>query len=174
MSKILILGLCNPGKEFDKTLHNIGKYLIEQLAKETNVQDAHNSLVRSFVIKEPLQPEPTHITLCYSTSWYMNDSGKLLAKLPYFDKLIVLHDELMLDIGVIKFSKGGSARGHNGLRSIIAHYGADFWRVRVGIGHPGKDADIGSYVTKPSKYWSELVEAVKNISLENILLACMD
>ena len=86
----------------------------------------------------------------------MNDSGRSVRALCDFYKIplsefLVVHDELDLDPGVVKLKQGGGVAGHNGLRDIAAHLGRDFWRLRIGIGHPGDRAQVSNYVLSPPR-----------------------
>lgn len=168
MSSILILGLCNPGAVFDQTYHNIGKVVIELLAKQNQLD---KKLTQSFVTYCDALDS---ITLSYSNSVYMNESGALVLQLYKklkFTHLIALHDDLMLPVGSIKHAYGGSAKGHNGLRDIINKFSADFHKIRIGIGHPGKGGDVAGYVTSkvgPAS-WQLLLDHVKALTLDTIL-----
>ena len=100
----------------------------------------------------------------------INESGKLLLSLKQKyqikpNQLIVAHDEVMCGVGQIKCTFGGSAKGHNGLRSIINLIGTDFYRIKIGVGHPGKGSDLGNYLlrTVQSNLWQV---AIKNFTQE--------
>lgn len=156
----LIVGLGNPGSEYAVTRHNIGFMVIDALAeryscgawkkKFKGLVTAHASAPPFFLLK----PQT-----------YMNLSGEAVAEAMRFYQLapedvIVFHDDLDLLPGQVKIKQGGGTGGHNGLKSIDAHIGQNYWRVRLGIGHPGMKGDVVSnYVlnafTKNDKAWIE-------------------
>jgi PTH1 family peptidyl-tRNA hydrolase len=136
MSIRLIVGLGNPGPEYDLTRHNAGFWLVDQLASSGLQRDKNfNALVAKTKIASEdvwlLQPQT-----------FMNRSGQSVGALCRFykltpDQVLVVHDELDLDPGIAKLKKGGSSGGHNGLKDITAALGTqDYWRLRIGIGHP--------------------------------------
>ena len=136
MSIRLIVGLGNPGPEYEQTRHNAGFWLVDQLAKNGLQRDKNfNALVAKTKIANEdvwlLQPQT-----------FMNRSGQSVGALCRFykltpDQILVVHDELDLDPGIAKLKKGGSSGGHNGLKDITAALGTqDYWRLRIGIGHP--------------------------------------
>ncbi len=161
----LIVGLGNPGPEHAATRHNAGFWFVDAVASRLRVS---------------LQPERGYFGLAARTNvagrplWllepmtYMNLSGKSVAALARFFKIepaeiLVAHDELDLLPGQVKLKQGGSHAGHNGLKDIHAQLGsADYWRLRIGIGHPGVKAAVIDYVLKkPSK--EHLAEIEKSI-----------
>jgi PTH1 family peptidyl-tRNA hydrolase len=135
----LIVGLGNPGREYEATRHNAGFWLLEEL------------LVRhggSFRLEPRFTAELARTPIAGADRWlvkpldYMNNSGRVTAAVASFYKveapsILVVHDELDLPPGEVRLKCGGGAGGHNGLKSLIAHLGADFWRLRIGVGHPG-------------------------------------
>lgn len=144
---ILFAGLGNPGSKYERHRHNVGFMAVEAIRRahgfgpERNrfqglVSEGRIGGVRALILK-PMT--------------YMNDSGRSLNaarqfyKLP-LDDIIVLHDELDLAPGKLRVKSGGGHAGHNGLRSITQHIGADFRRVRIGIDHPGDKARVHGYV----------------------------
>ena len=150
----LIVGLGNPGAEYEATRHNAGFWWVDALAAQLRV---------------PLQPERTYQALVARVNnapgasgpiWllqpmtYMNRSGVSVAGLARFFKIapaevLVVHDELDLLPGQAKLKFGGSAAGHNGLKDIHQMLGSpDYWRLRLGIGHPGVKAEVVNYVLK--------------------------
>ena len=145
----LIVGLGNPGAEYEDTRHNVGFWLVERLAAELKVSLAGQSKFLGRVARA------THAggecwLLCPTT--YMNRSGQSVAALARFYKIapedvLVVHDELDLPPGAIRLKQGGGNAGHNGLKDISAHFGTpNFWRLRLGIGHPGDRAMVADYV----------------------------
>lgn len=145
----LIVGLGNPGSQYERTRHNAGFWLVDRLARSAGAS-LHN---------EPrYHGLAARTTIAGETCWllepqtFMNLSGKAVAALANFYKIdpadvIVAHDELDLPPGTVKMKLGGGFAGHNGLRDITAQLGTrDFWRIRLGIGHPGDKAQVHSYV----------------------------
>lgn len=132
----LIVGLGNPGPEYEQTRHNAGFWLVDQLAGNRLAREAkYNALAAKTTIagKEVWLLEP---------QTFMNRSGQSVGALARFfkiapDEILVAHDELDLPPGSAKIKKGGSSGGHNGLKDITAALGTqDYWRLRIGIGHP--------------------------------------
>ena len=152
MSIQLIVGLGNPGRMYQKTRHNAGFWFIQSLISQFTVEQPlkldkkYKGLVGKLVIdsKKYLVLEP---------QTYMNDSGFSIAAFINFYKIaasniLVAHDELDFPSGKIYLKFGGGHAGHNGLRNIIQHIGADFWRLRIGIGHPKHKSLVHDYVLK--------------------------
>lgn len=145
----LIVGLGNPGQEYERTRHNAGFWFVEQLAT------AHGG---HFKPESKFQGEVARITvgqldvLLLKPSTFMNRSGQSVHKLASFYKIqlneiLVAHDELDFPVGQIRLKNGGGHGGHNGLRDIVAQFGAnDFLRLRIGIGHPGASHLVTGYV----------------------------
>jgi PTH1 family peptidyl-tRNA hydrolase len=150
----LIVGLGNPGKEYAATRHNAGVWWISHLANELHVA---------------LKVEARFHGLCARTGqgdselWllkpqtYMNASGKAVAALCHFykilpEQILVVHDELDLPPGISRLKLGGGLGGHNGLKDIAARLATkDFWRLRIGIGHPGDKNAVINYVLQPPR-----------------------
>ena len=146
----LIVGLGNPGPEYDQTRHNAGALFVERVAESQrvnlSVDRKYFGLVGKFVHQE------REVRLLIPTT-YMNRSGQSVAALANFFKLkpeeiLVAHDELDMPPGVAKLKQGGGHGGHNGLRDIIAQLGNqnNFHRLRLGIGHPGHASLVSGYV----------------------------
>lgn len=146
----LIAGLGNPGPEYEQTRHNAGFWWVDEAAR---------------ALKVSLQMERSHFGLVARANvgghgvWllepqtFMNLSGKSVGSLARFYKIapeevLVVHDELDLPVGEAKLKKGGGHAGHNGLRDIHAQLGADYWRLRIGIGHPGNKNEVANWVLK--------------------------
>jgi PTH1 family peptidyl-tRNA hydrolase len=135
----LIAGLGNFGPEYETTRHNAGFWLVDELALR------HGGRFR----EEPrFDAQLARVRIADRECWlvksldYMNTSGRVIGAVAAFYKLepemlLVAHDELDLAPGDLRLKQGGGAGGHNGLKSLIAHMGADFWRLRIGVGHPG-------------------------------------
>lgn len=144
----LIVGLGNPGERYVRTRHNAGAWFVDELARR------HGGVFR---LERSQQAELARIQIAGAELWllkpttFMNDSGAPIASVCHFyklpaDTLLVAHDELDLSVGVVRLKQGGGHGGHNGLRDAIAAVGADFWRLRVGIGHPGHKDLVHDYV----------------------------
>lgn len=161
----LIVGLGNPGSEYDKTRHNAGFWFIESLAKYFSTSLSPDSKYKGLVARLPA-PYPDVRLLMPQT--FMNRSGRSVGPLAQFYKLkpeqiLVVHDELDLPPGVAKLKQGGGHGGHNGLRDIISVLGNDnnFHRLRIGIGHPGhKDRVTGFVLGKPPESGRNLIDAI--------------
>ncbi|MFA5103577.1 MAG: aminoacyl-tRNA hydrolase [Candidatus Margulisiibacteriota bacterium] len=149
----LIVGLGNPGKQYENTRHNIGFKVIEELARRYGAVLRFKSAFNAFVSKADIEGENA---LLFLPQTYMNNSGQAVSSImrKYALKpghLIVIHDEIDLPSATIKIKNGGGAAGHNGLGSIIEHLGSrDFIRIRIGIGRPDKEKLSGAeYVLSP-------------------------
>jgi len=158
----LMVGLGNPGAEYEASRHNAGFWFIDEVARK---------------LKVSLQPERNYFGLAARANtdggplWllepmtFMNLSGKSVAALARFfkiapEEILVAHDELDLLPGQVKLKFGGSHAGHNGLKDIHAQLGSpDYWRLRLGIGHPGVKAEVVNYVLrKPSAEHRESID----------------
>jgi peptidyl-tRNA hydrolase, PTH1 family len=157
----LLVGLGNPGAEYEHTRHNAGFWWIDAVASK---------------LRASLVPERSyHGLVARINRTFMNVSGKSVAALARFFKIaaaeiVVAHDELDLQPGQARLKLGGSAAGHNGLKDIHAQLGTqDFWRLRLGIGHPGVKAEVPNYVLKkPSAEHRTGIEQAIERSLESL------
>jgi PTH1 family peptidyl-tRNA hydrolase len=146
--KIVVVGLGNPGKKYERTRHNAGFMAADELARrlriEISQEKCHSLIGRGRI-------ETAQIVLAKPQT-YMNESGRAVAALLQDfsvspDDLIVIHDELDLPLGTVRIKTGGGHGGHNGLRSIIEFLGtSDFTRVRMGIGRPAPGVDSADHV----------------------------
>jgi PTH1 family peptidyl-tRNA hydrolase len=151
MSNIkLIVGLANPGAEYAQTRHNAGAWYVQELARICNVQLAPESKYFGVSARAILHGRDVRLLI---PATYMNLSGKSVGALANFfrilpEEILVAHDELDMEPGVAKFKLGGGHGGHNGLKDIIACLGNDknFYRLRIGIGHPGDKNKVSGYV----------------------------
>ena len=150
MSSIrLIVGLGNPGREYETTRHNAGYWWVDELARLQNLGFKSEAKFHGLMARGQLHG---HEILLLKPQTFMNASGRSVGALVQFYKIepaeiLVVHDELDLPPGVARLKLGGGHGGHNGLKDIIAHLGTrDFWRLRLGIGHPGEGADVASFV----------------------------
>ncbi|MEH6577253.1 MAG: aminoacyl-tRNA hydrolase [Amphritea sp.] len=148
----LIVGLGNPGQQYHKTRHNAGAELVEQLAARHLSPLKTDSKFHGLYAKITLNNQPVHLLI---PNTFMNLSGQAVAALANFYKIpaesiLVAHDELDLPPGVARFKQGGGHGGHNGLRDIISRMGnnKNFYRLRLGIGHPGSASQVSGFVLK--------------------------
>jgi PTH1 family peptidyl-tRNA hydrolase len=156
----LLVGLGNPGARYTGNRHNIGFMVVEAIARRHSIGPWRRRF-HGVAAEGPIGGERALLLL---PGTYMNDSGLAVADAARFYKLepgqiIVVHDELDLAPGKVRVKVGGGAAGHNGLRSITAHIGNDYKRVRVGVGHPGDKDLVLNYVladfAKSERPWVE-------------------
>ena len=140
----LIVGLGNIGEKYQLTRHNVGFMVIDEITKNLSTSNIQKSNFHSTLEKSAydLYSKPTT---------YMNNSGMAVQAIKEYYKLeiediIVIHDDIDLPFGTVKFKIGGGHGGHNGLRSIDAHIGKEYIRVRIGVGKPHDKADVANYV----------------------------
>ena len=169
----LIVGLGNPGKEYEGTRHNAGYRLVERFADTHRIALKKESKYYGFSGRD----EASGTWLLMPTT-FMNLSGKSVGALAGFFKIapaeiLVAHDERDFLPGVVKMKLGGGVGGHNGLKDISAQLGSnDYWRLRFGIGHPGDRDMVSDYVlTRPSKLDREAIEETMDRALEILPLA---
>ncbi len=147
----LFVGLGNPGIEYEATRHNAGFWWIDTLASEWGARLVPE---RGYQALTARVNQPQGAVWLLEPMTFMNRSGFSVATLARFfkiapDEILVVHDELDLQPGQAKLKFGGSAAGHNGLKDIHSQLGTpDFWRLRLGIGHPGVKAEVVNYVLK--------------------------
>ncbi len=147
----LFVGLGNPGPEYEDTRHNAGFWFIDELARRFKVSLQPDRAYHGLVARANLPQGPVWLL---QPMTYMNVSGKAVAPLARFFKIepseiLVVHDELDIAPGEIKLKQGGGNGGHNGLKDIQAQMGSgDFWRLRLGIGHPGVKNEVAAYVLR--------------------------
>ena len=146
----IIVGLGNPGKKHARTLHNVGFWFVDALARK---------LGGDFRFEKKFDTELCRVALRATDIWlvkpqsYMNLSGgPIRGVLDYYrlrpEQLLVAHDEIDLPLGTVRLKKGGGHGGHNGIRDVVNHCGADFMRLRFGVGHPGDKSQVTDYVLK--------------------------
>ncbi len=144
----LIVGLGNPGREYETTRHNAGFWFVEELARR------HGG---SFRLEPRFHADLARVQIAGQERWlvkpqdFMNNSGRVTAAVATFYKveapaILVAHDELDLPPGALRLKSGGGAGGHNGLKDLIAHFGDGFWRLRIGVGHPGSRELVTPYL----------------------------
>lgn len=164
----LIVGLKNPGDKYAKTRHNAGAWVVRAWAEQQNL---------SWLLKKEFLGELTEFRVDGDKIWgllpttYMNLSGQAVGAVARFyrlspEEILVIHDELDLPVGDIRIKKGGGHGGHNGLQDIIQHLGSkEFFRLRVGIGHPGHKDQVSNYVLHPPSGAENKIieEAINNV-----------
>jgi PTH1 family peptidyl-tRNA hydrolase len=165
----LIVGLGNPGRQYEKTRHNAGFLFLDKLASECGgawLKEARFQalLAEGFLVANKfmlLKPET-----------FMNRSGYSVGKVARYykvlpEEILVVHDELDFDVGVVKLKKDGGHAGHNGLRDIIAQLGSrDFYRLRIGIGRPATGKVVADFVlSEPSKIEWGVMNAAFDVAM---------
>ena len=163
----IVVGLGNPGPEHLMTRHNAGFWFVDLLAQR------HGGEFRDY---RKYSGETARINIAgqelvlLKPTTYMNRSGLSVRQLSDFFKvpaaqILIAHDEMDLPAGTVRLKAGGGHGGHNGLRDCITHIGEDFWRLRIGIGHPGNKSEVLDYVlSRPSR-------AEQDMILDSIALA---
>ena len=148
----LVVGLGNPGAEYTETRHNAGFWFCERLAEKLGVRFSHESRFHGFVANA----REAGVWLLMPQT-YMNRSGQAIGALARFYRIapaeiLVVHDELDIPPGQLRLKFGGGLGGHNGLKDTSAHLGTnDYWRLRIGIGHPGDRNEVANFVLKPAR-----------------------
>jgi PTH1 family peptidyl-tRNA hydrolase len=176
MSIRLIVGLGNPGPEYEQTRHNAGFWLVDNFARGTL---ARESRFNALAAKARVAAQDVWLL---EPQTFMNRSGQSVGALARFykimpDEILVAHDELDLAPGVARIKKGGSSGGHNGLKDITAALGTqDYWRLRIGIGHPritNSQQEVADYVLhRPRKEEQAPIDDAIARSLDVIPLLC--
>jgi PTH1 family peptidyl-tRNA hydrolase len=169
----IIVGLGNPGPEHQVTRHNAGFWFVDVLAQR------HGGEFRDY---RKYSGETARVTISgkelilLKPTTYMNRSGLSVRQISDFfkiapDEILVAHDELDLPVGSVRLKSGGGHGGHNGLRDTIAHIGENFWRLRLGIGHPGNKADVIDYVlTRAPRFEEDLILEAVNTAADSMPL----
>jgi PTH1 family peptidyl-tRNA hydrolase len=169
----LIVGLGNPGPEHQSTRHNAGFWFVDALARRHGGEFRDYRKYSGETARIDIGGE--EIVLLKPTT-YMNRSGLSIRQVGNFykigpDEILVAHDELDLPVGGVRLKHGGGHGGHNGLRDTIAHIGETFWRLRLGIGHPGAKADVIDYVlTRAPRSEEDLIMEAVNLAADCVPL----
>ena len=174
----LIAGLGNPGPEYEQTRHNAGFWLVDNLANSLpGCRLQRESRFQAMVARTSIAGQEVWLV---EPLTFMNLSGQSVAALARFykinpDEVLVVHDELDLAPGIARMKKGGSAGGHNGLKSMTASHGTqDYWRLRIGIGHPrvlGSQQAVADFVLhRPRKEEQPLIDEAIDKSLRIVPL----
>lgn len=176
----LVVGLGNPGPTYASTRHNVGYLVADVLAARTGGSWKKHKSGRADVIEGRLAGERAVLGRCRS---YMNESGGPVSTLMKFydvepDHLVLVHDELDIDYGMLRVKLGGGDNGHNGLKSVRQSLGTgDFYRVRVGIGRPPGQQSVHDFVLKPygtaerkdlPTYVEEAADAVESLMTQGL------
>lgn len=172
----LIVGLGNPGRDYEDTRHNAGAWFVEALARQQHC--ALQTESKFFGLTGRIHLAGHDIKLLIPTT-YMNLSGQAIAALATFfkiplDAILVAHDELDIAPGEARFKQGGGHGGHNGLRDIISKFGNqnNFHRLRIGIGHPGSAEKVtGHVLNKPTRDERIAIDAAIDAALKALPLA---
>jgi PTH1 family peptidyl-tRNA hydrolase len=171
----LIVGLANPGPEYKNTRHNAGAWFIEELCRSNNISLKNDPKYFGYTGKIIIANKEVKLLI---PTTFMNLSGKAVSALANFfkikpEQILVVHDELDLPPGVAKIKQSGGHGGHNGLRDIIAKMAnnRDFYRLRVGIGHPGRKEQVTGWVlgkapqSDQEKIDAAIDEAVRSVEV---------
>lgn len=162
---LLFVGLGNPGARYAGNRHNVGFMVVEAIAKRHDIGPWRRRF-QGAACEGPIGGERVQLLL---PGTFMNESGRAVAEAVHFYKLnlsdvVVFHDEIDLPPAKVRVKTGGGVAGHNGLRSVSAHIGNDYRRVRIGIGHPGTKEQVLAYVlndfAKSDRSWVEALTAI--------------
>jgi PTH1 family peptidyl-tRNA hydrolase len=173
----LLVGLGNPGPEYEATRHNAGFWWVDEVARQLRATLVPERSYFGLVARVNLPAGPIWLL---EPMTFMNLSGKAVSALARFFKIapneiLVAHDELDLMPGQMKLKFGGSHAGHNGLKDIHAQLGTDdFWRLRLGIGHPGVKAEVVNYVLRrpPLEHREAIAKSIEqSLQALDLLLA---
>ena len=163
----LVVGLGNPGPKYEGNRHNVGFMAVDEIVRRHSFS-AWRSRFQGLTADGEIGGEKL---LILKPATYMNESGRAVGEALRFFKLdpkdvIVLYDELDLPPTKVRVKKGGGNGGHNGLRSIDAHIGTDYWRVRIGIGHPGDKSKVTGHVLGDfaKQEWPDFERLIEDIS----------
>lgn len=164
----LIVGLGNPGRQYEKTRHNAGFLFLDSLADDLGCAWVNESKFQGLVCQGKVANSPV---ILLKPDTFMNRSGQSVGKLARYykfqpEEILVVHDELDFNPGIVKLKKDGGHAGHNGLRDIIAHLNSNqFYRLRIGIGRPAVGKVVADFVlSNPSKNEFELMFATFDLS----------
>ncbi|MDN3609379.1 aminoacyl-tRNA hydrolase [Vibrio ostreicida] len=175
----LLVGLANPGPEYTRTRHNAGAWVVEELARVHGITLKNDAKFYGMTGRIMINGQDLRLLI---PTTFMNLSGKAIAAMAKFyqfspQEIMVAHDELDLPPGIAKFKKGGGHGGHNGLRDTINKLGnsKDFYRLRLGIGHPGhKDKVAGFVLGKAPIKEQELLDAAVDESVRSLDILLKD
>ena len=163
-----IVGLGNPGPRFAFTPHNIGFLVLDRLCEmfASSWTEKQNMMIATAQINH-------QTIILIKPQTFMNNSGEILSHLNQrgikLENILVVQDEIDFPFGKIGLKQGGSARGHNGLRSLIAHGGQDFIRLRLGVGRPDNPADVSDFVIAPFKQSKQDVDNLIKQAVDQVV-----
>ena len=162
----LLVGLGNPGLQYSKNRHNVGFLIVDKIQQEYGFPKYKEKFV-GYISENKIKENKVFLL---KPQTFMNDSGRSVIEASSFykipvDNIIVIHDEIDLVPAKVQLKKGGGFAGHKGLMSIGHHFGKDFYRIRVGVGHPGEKDLVSGYVlsdfSKDENQWiSKIIESV--------------
>jgi PTH1 family peptidyl-tRNA hydrolase len=158
----LVIGLGNPGAQYAQTRHNAGWWFVDALLAQHHGAWRHERQQQLELAR--LHIDSNELWLAKPLA-FMNRSGAPVSALAHFyritpPEILVVHDEIDLPPGIARFKQGGGHGGHNGVRDVIAHLGPEFWRLRLGVGHPGaKDQVLDAVLDRPKAAEQQLIDA---------------
>ena len=167
--RTLIVGLGNPGPEYERTRHNLGFLVVDELADRVGAKKFKRS--KQYALVADARDDDTPLILAKPQT-YMNESGRAVAALARYhripnERIVVVHDELDLPLGTVRVKLGGGTAGHNGVADVVSVIGPDFARVRLGIGRPSGRKDPVQWVLEPfSKRESEEVPGIVDLGAD--------
>lgn len=150
----IIVGLGNPGSRYEDTRHNAGFWFVDQLARRYGAVFKEERRFQGELARIRVDGRDVRLL---KPATFVNRSGNAVRSLAGYLKVVpeavmVAHDDLDLPVGTVRLKRGGGAGGHNGLRDVIAHLGREFFRLRIGVGHPGHQDEVIDYVlTRPTR-----------------------
>lgn len=173
----LVVGLGNPGPTYARTRHNAGFELVDELGRRAGAGFKYEARYEGDVARARIAEQELWLLKPLT---YMNLSGGSVQSLAGFYKIapeaiLVAHDELDFPPGVVRLKQGGGAGGHNGLRDVMARLGEKFWRLRIGIGHPGDRSAVLNYVLgRPPQAEAALIEEAVSAAADAIPMLLLE
>jgi len=165
----LMVGLGNPGAKYARTRHNAGWWFVDALLAQQHGAWRHEAQQHADLAR--VRIDDSELWLAKPTA-FMNRSGASVNALAHFyriapQELLIVHDDIDLPPGVARLKLGGGHGGHNGVRDVIAHLGADFWRLRLGVGHPGsKDLVLDAVLDRPTGAEQRMIDEAMHRALD--------
>jgi len=158
----IIVGLGNPGSRYEDTRHNAGFWFVDLLARRHGAVFKQERRFQGDLAR--IEVDGRDVRLLKPTT-FVNRSGTAIRSLAAYLKVapeavMIAHDDLDLPVGTVRLKRGGGAGGHNGLKDVIAHLGRDFFRLRIGVGHPGHQSEVIDYVlNRPTRDEDQSIRA---------------